>query len=206
MGAPKLTAEQALDIYLLMRSKRYWQRELAEAFAISQSAVSLIMHRRRWCTTIEELTMTDKNAEFEERLAASEKRVAELEAKLSEARKPAEPFRREPMERIDYTAGATMDAETRRELAKAFPDSLARDLRDDALNRPNPVTGATPAQLTQGGNERVQIQRGTGWAEPNPLSAPPGVPIMDRLMDMQDKIDKADLARRLGTTVKGQSK
>jgi predicted XRE-type DNA-binding protein len=44
----KLTAEQVIDIYLLARSKRYWQRELAEAFGISQSEVSLIEHRRRW--------------------------------------------------------------------------------------------------------------------------------------------------------------
>jgi hypothetical protein len=125
-------------------------------------------------------------------------RVAELE----KAGKPPEPIKSAPYQPPDYTRGATMDAETMREWSRAISPELARDLRDDALNRPNPVTGATPAQLTRSG---VQIQRGDGWAKERKIEPPPGVPIMDRLMDMQDKIDKADLQRRLaqaGATAK----
>jgi hypothetical protein len=136
-------------------------------------------------------------------IAALKKRQTELEAKIAEGKPPA-PFKSEPYQPRDYTAGASMDRETKRELAKAIPDDLARDLRAD-LARGNPIT-QSPAQLTpdrDGG--RVQIQRGSGWAEPNPLSAPPGVQIMDRLMDMQDAIDKRDLARRLGTKGGGSS-
>jgi hypothetical protein len=193
-GNAKLTCEQALDVHLLARSKRYWQRELAEAFGISQSEVSLIEHRRRWRWLLnnEGNEMTDdktKDAEFEARLAASEKRVAELEAKLRGER-PA-PFKPEPYRPIDYTAGATMDNETKRELAKAFPADLVRDLRADAL-RPNPVTGTSQAQLTKGGNDRVQIQRGSGWVDAKPLTSPPGLNYVDQQLDAQDRIDAAE--------------
>jgi hypothetical protein len=179
-GNAKLTPEQALDIYLLARSKRYWQRELAEAFGISQSEVSLIEHCRRWCWLLLDNEgnemMTDKDAEFEERLAASEKRVAELEAKLGEARKPAEPMKREPYQPIDYTRGATMDRETKRDLAAAIPDDLARDLRAD-LARGNPIHQSV-AQLTPDRPNRpgqVQIVRGTNIVDPRPDDPPHGL-------------------------------
>jgi hypothetical protein len=175
----KLTPEQVIDIYLLSRSKRYLQRELAEAFGITQSHVSLLMHRRRWQWLLPDNKgnemMTDKDAEFEERLAASEKRVAELEAKLGEARKAAEPIKREPYQPIDYTRGATMDRETKRELAKSFPADLVRDLRSDAF-KPNPVTGVTPAQLTPPDRPgQVQIVRGTNIVDPRPDDPPHGL-------------------------------
>jgi hypothetical protein len=178
-GNAKLTPEQAVDIYLLARSKRYWQRELAEAFGISQSEVSLIEHCRRWCWLLLDNEgnemMTDKDAEFEERLAASEKRVAELEAKLGEARKAAEPIKREPYQPIDYTRGATMDAATKRELAKSFPADLVRDLRSDAF-KPNPITGVTPAQLTPPDRPgRVEIRAGTNIVDPRPDDPPHGL-------------------------------
>jgi predicted XRE-type DNA-binding protein len=198
----KLTAEQVIDIRLLARSGQYWQREIAERFAITQSEVSLLMHRRRWRWLFynnEGNEMTEDALKAE--LAALKKRQGELEAKLAEADKPPAPqFKPEPRERYDPTANFGMPRSVVREMAKAIPPDLARDLRADAL-KPNPVTGTSQAQLSQdrdGG--RVQIQRGTGWQEPNPLSAPPGVPIMDRLMDMQDAIDKADLERRLART------
>jgi hypothetical protein len=143
--------------------------------------------------------MTDKTqAQLEREMAQLQKQLADLSAKLEAMGKPVTPMPREPYQPRDYTARASMDAETKRELAKAIPDDLARDLRAD-LARGNPITQSA-AQLTPDrGSGGVQIQRGSGWAEPNPLSAPPGVPIMDRLMDMQDAIDKRDLERRLGT-------
>jgi hypothetical protein len=177
-GNAKLTPEQALDIHLLARSKRYWQRELAEAFGVSQSEVSLIEHRRRWCWLLLDNEgnemMTDKDAEFEERLAASEKRVAELEAKLGEARKPAEPFKSEPYRPIDYTAGASMDAETKRDLATAIPDSLARDLRAD-LARGNPITQSQALLTPDRGGRGVEIRAGTNIVDPRPDDPPHGL-------------------------------
>jgi hypothetical protein len=86
------------------------------------------------------------------------------------------------------------------DLAGAVPDKLAAELRADAL-KPNPVTQCGSSQLSQdrGG---AQVVRGTGYRDAVPLGPPPGVPIMDRLLDMQDRIDKADLKRRLGATAK----
>jgi ribosomal protein L29 len=198
----KLTADEVREIYKLAWSGCYWLRELAERFDVSVSQISLLKHRKEWAWLLldnnEGNEMSDKTpAELETEMAQLQKQLADMQAKLEAMSKPSAPtFKREPRAPIDYTAGASMDRETRRELAKAFPDSLVRDLRADAF-KPNPVTGVSQAQLTPQRNDRVQIQRDSGWVEPNPLSAPPGVPIMDRLMDMQDAIDKADLQRRL---------
>ena len=41
-----------------------------------------------------------------------------------------------------------------------------------------------------------QRQRGSGWVEPRPLEPPPGVALADRLVDAQDKIDRAELIQR----------
>jgi hypothetical protein len=200
-GRAKLTCEQALDIYLLARSGLWWQREIAERFAITQSEVSLLMHRRRWQHLFynndgNPMTEDELKAELE----ALKKRQTELEAKLGEDKPPAPQFKREPYQPRDYTAGASMDRETMRDLAKAFPPDLVRDLRADA-RRPNPVTEAGSAQLTPDRPGRVEI-RGTGWAEPNPLRQPAGVDICDRIMDAADRQDRADLERRLARSVK----
>jgi hypothetical protein len=190
----KLTPEQALDVHLLARSKRHFQWQIGEAFGISQSEVSLIEHCRRWCWLLLDNEgnemMTDKDAEFEERLAASEKRVAELEAKLQG--EPPEPFKREPPARpIDYTANFGMPRSTVQAMAAAVDDKLMGDLRSDAL-KPNPVTGTSQAQLTKGGNDRVQIQRGSGWVDAKPLTSPPGLNYVDQQLDAQDRIDAAE--------------
>jgi hypothetical protein len=194
-GRAKLTAEQVLDIHLLARSGRYWQRELGEAFGISQSEVSLIEHRRRWRWLLpdhnegHQMTGKTKDEEFEERLAASEKRVAELEAKLR-----GEPPRRqtpEPHKPYDPTANFGMPRSAVQAMAAAVTDRLMADLRSDAL-KPNPVTGTSQAQLTKGGNDRVQIQRGSGWVDAKPLTSPPGLNYVDQQLDAQHRIDAAE--------------
>jgi hypothetical protein len=200
-GRCKLTPEQAIEVHLLARSKRHFQWQIGEAFGITQSQVSLIQHRRRWCSLFNnneghEMTEDELKAELD----ALKTRQAELEAKLDE-NKPSAPFKAEPYQPRDWTAGATMDRETKRELAKAIPDDLARDLRAD-LARGNPITQSV-AQLTPDrGRGGVQVQRGSGWAEPNPLTPPPGVELCDRIMDMADRQDRADLERRLARSVK----
>ena len=37
-----------------------------------------------------------------------------------------------------------------------------------------------------------------GWITPAPLESPPGVKIIDQMMDVQDALDKRDLAKKLG--------
>jgi hypothetical protein len=139
--------------------------------------------------------MTDNQDDLKAEIDQLKKRIVELEAKLADG--PRQPQVREPHKPFDPTARATMPRSVLRDLVTAVPDRLMADLRSDAL-KPNPVTQSV-AQLTpdRGSQDRgVQIG-GSGWIEPKPLSVPPGVPIMDRLMDMQDAIDKADLQRRL---------
>jgi len=126
--------------------------------------------------------MTKEMTEIEE----LKKRVAELE----KAAKPAEPFVPVPRYQFDPTEGMSMPRSAIQAMIDAVPDRLMRDLRADAL-KPNPVTGSAPQPQQQ------QVKRGTGWVDQRPLEPPPGIEHCDRLVDAQDRIDRADLALRL---------
>jgi hypothetical protein len=156
----KLTPEQVIDIYLLARSKRYWQRELAEAFAITQSHVSLIMHRRRWQWLFNNKEHEMSNEEFEARLAASEKRVAELEKQLGEARKLPEVFKPEPRQPLDLTAGARM------------PKSVVKDMATDDKLFAGIIEDAYPS--LRKGEVRIEQHKSAAGAVPQERSATPG--------------------------------
>jgi hypothetical protein len=174
----KLTPEQVVDIHLLARSKRHLQREIAEEFGVTQSAVSLIMHRRRWCWLFynkEGNPMSEDELKAElDRLKAEKEELAARIAKLEKVGEPPAPFKAEPYQPRDWTAGATMDRETKRELAKAIPPDLARDLRAD-LARGNPIHQSV-AQLTPPDRPgQVQIARGTNIVDPRPDDPPHGL-------------------------------
>jgi hypothetical protein len=127
--------------------------------------------------------------------------TAELKAqlaKLGDAAKPPERVKSEPHAPIDYTRGASMPPSALRDLAAAIPDSLARDLRGDAM-RGNPATQSRTMLTPDRGGE---VQRGSGWRAPNPISPPPGIDHCDRMVDQQDRVDRADLERRLARSVK----
>jgi hypothetical protein len=193
-GGAKLSAQEALAVFRLAWSGLFWQREIADAYGVSQSQVSLIMHKREWrCLWKPEGTGTMAKIEIEQSdLDELKARVAELE----KAREPAAPIKPAPRRAWDPTARIAMPKSAVSAMAAAAPDKLMADLRADAL-KPNPVTQSV-AQLTPDrGGGRVQIERGTGWAAPNPMTPPAGVALCDRLVDMQDAIDKADLQRRL---------
>src|SRR5262245_52434524 len=113
------------------------------------------------------------------------KRVAELE----KAAKPAEPFKSDWKGPVDYTQGMSMPASAMRDLINAVPESVMRGLRADA-QKPNPVTG-------QAAPQSQQVERGSGWREAIPIQSPPGIEHCDRMMDEQDKVDRAELALRL---------
>ena len=63
---------------------------------------------------------------------------------------------------IDYTANATMPPSAMKEMMKAVPDALMRDLRGDA-RRPNPVTEASSSPLSTPSALPTTQKRGTGW-------------------------------------------
>lgn len=95
-----------------------------------------------------------------------------------------------------------LDAEARRrgisitqlKMQMAVGDDLVADLRADA-RRSNPVTSAS-SPIPPRPEDRPPA-RGTGWQDPQPHGLPPGVSACDRLMDMQDVLDRRDLERRL---------
>jgi len=190
-GRAKLTAEEALSIFRDAWSGQWWQREIAERFNVSQSQVSLLKHSRRWCwlhPNNEGNQMTDKT------LAELESENAELirQARLA---KIAQTLERLRLAKEQAQIAATgMPESAVRDLAAAVPDNLLRDLQADA-RLPNPVTAAT-SMLPDRGRAQVEI-RGGGWQPERKLEPPPGVSIMDKMLDAQDRADRADLERRL---------
>jgi len=85
--------------------------------------------------------------------------------------------------------GMSMPKATMREMVNATPENVMQGLRADAL-KSNPVTGgAAPAPQAQ--------RRGSGWIDERPLEPPTGIAHVDRLVDAQDRIDRAELAQRL---------
>jgi hypothetical protein len=127
---------------------------------------------------------------------------AELEiekAKLKALQDQLNPPPKQPSThpRFDPTEGMSMPASAMKAMIDAVPESVMRGLRADALKR-NPVTGgAAPAPQAQ--------QRGSGWIEERPLEPPPGIALADRLMDHQDKIDRAELALKLAKMELGKA-
>lgn len=167
----KLKESEVLEIYRLAWSGRYLLREIAAAFSISLSQVWMIKWRKEW-KHLWHNEQKDNQPMSKIEIEASE--LDALKARVSELEKAGAPpasLPRQPMERFDPTARASMDRETMRDLATAIPPDLARDLHND-LARPNPVTGATPSQLLSDRGRVEVVQRGSGWAEPNPLRSP----------------------------------
>jgi transposase-like protein len=175
-GFAKLFEDEVREIFRLAWSGAHTLREIGERFGVSLSQVWLIKRRREWrhlqLDNNEELTMTEEELKAE--IAALKKRQTELEAKLGEDKPPAPPIKSEPYRPRDWTAGATMDRETMRDLATAIPDDLARDLRAD-LARGNPITQSV-AQLTPDrGGRGVEIRAGTNIVDPRPDDPPHGL-------------------------------
>jgi hypothetical protein len=124
-------------------------------------------------------------------LAALKARVAELEART----KPPPPAPPAPkgFQRYDYTAGMSMPASALRAMVQATPDAMVRDIamRDGRAPTGPSAQGVIPASQPLS-NVRVGGS-GTGWAREIPLSNPPGVAILDRIMDAQDAKDRHEL-------------
>jgi hypothetical protein len=116
----------------------------------------------------------------------------ELRKQLEQLKEQVNPPPRQPSTQgpVDYTANASMPPSAMKAMVNAVPDAVMEGIRGDA-QKPNPVTGSASPQPTN------QVQRGSGWAKPIPVEPPPGVAACDRLVDHQDRIDKADLAHRL---------
>jgi hypothetical protein len=134
-------------------------------------------------------------------LEALKKRVEELENAL----KPPEPFVPGPRFQFDPTDGMSMPKSAMKAMIEAIPASVMREIAGDA-RRPNPVTEASSSPLTTTPAPQAQpVQRGSGWRDAVPLTTPPGIDHVDRLVDTQDRIDKAELALKLAKTELGKA-
>jgi hypothetical protein len=134
--------------------------------------------------------MTDELSELKAAQAQMAARIAELE-KANKPPPPAPDFGR--YQRFDPTANFQMPAETVREMARAVPDSMIRDIAGRDARAP---TGPSAQGIIPGSQPLSAIRtggNGTGWQAPIPLSNPPGVRILDEIMDAQDAVDRHEL-------------
>lgn len=118
-----------------------------------------------------------------------QKELDALKARLEKLEKAADPPPRKQSYAVphDHTAGASMPASAVRAMIEAIPDHVMQGLRSDA-RKPNPVTQGDPPQPQR---------RGSGWRESAPLTSPAGIAHVDRLVEAQDRLDRADLAMKM---------
>jgi hypothetical protein len=124
--------------------------------------------------------MTDKT-EVEAELAALRERVGVLER----AAKPPTPPDLKDFQRFDPTARMSMPADVIRAMTAAVPNDLVRAIAADRYST------APVSQVSQPEPTGKPVNK-TGWRD-TPLEPPPGIALADRLMDLADARDRADL-------------
>jgi hypothetical protein len=130
--------------------------------------------------------------------------LSKLKKEIADLKQRIDPPPRQPSThpRFDPTEGMSMPRSAMQAMIDAVPDRLMNELRSDAL-KPNPMTlsgGVTKPTAT----ESPKSIGKKGWIGERPLSPPPGIAIMDRMMDEQDRIDRAELALRLAKAELGK--
>jgi hypothetical protein len=140
--------------------------------------------------------MTDDNDELAALRAAQAQMAARI-AELERAAKPPPAPDPRNFQRYDPTEGMSMPASAMREMARAIPDDMIRDiaLRDSRAPTGPSAQGVVPSSQPLS-NVRVGGGGRSGWAHEIPLSNPPGVAILDRIMDHEDAKDRAELIER----------
>jgi hypothetical protein len=123
--------------------------------------------------------MTKKDDEF----AALKREVEELKAKLF----PPKPFKPQPHQQYDPTAGMRMPPSALAAMVAVVPSNFMRDVVRD--NRaPTGPTGAIPtSQQSSGGGGPVNVAGGGKvWVDPAPLRPPPGINWVDAQLIADD--------------------
>jgi hypothetical protein len=140
----------------------------------------------------------------DDRLTQLEKENAALKARLDalEKPKPVEPFDAGPAwsgPRFDFTANASMDASTMRAMADAVGDGVLGGVVNDRFRRMEPSSIISK-------ETKVEQAKGTGWQDERPLEMPPGVKIIDQMMDAEDEMWRRDRARQFAGVMKKEDK
>jgi hypothetical protein len=116
-------------------------------------------------------------------IAALKARVAELER----AAKPPEPFKPEPYQRYDPTAGMCMPPSALAAMVAAVPDQMLREIAMRDNRAPTGRPGMIPnSQQSTGGGAANAPGGGTGWVDPAPLRPPPGIHWVDAQLIADD--------------------
>ena len=117
-------------------------------------------------------------------IAALKARVAVLER----AGKPPEPFKPEPYQRYDPTAGMCMPPSALAAMVAAVPDHMLREIamRDNRAPTGRPGMIPTNQQSSGGGGSANVLGSGTGWAHETPIDPPPGIHWVDAQLIADD--------------------
>jgi hypothetical protein len=154
--------------------------------------------------------MTKSNAD---KIAALEREIKKLKAaQAAQAPPPAPPFKplstAEHFDRMHQAAErranafVTLSPERRREMERACSTEDLRDLVHASRRPSGPSIGGIPSSqqlsgIHPGGGARFPPGGGTGWRTAAPLGPPPGINYVDRLVDEQDKRDRAELVQKV---------
>jgi hypothetical protein len=93
-----------------------------------------------------------------------------------------------------------------RDMTRVVDDKLVKDLVADFRNyKPGPSGGSGPATVVPAGAGKVVTgsdvvaSAGTGWSDAPQIKnwKPPGLEIMDRMVDQQDALDRAQRIREV---------
>jgi hypothetical protein len=87
---------------------------------------------------------------------------------------------------------AILSNPVQRAMLEATPDRLMADIVNDQRRGVTP-----PSSMAAAPNARAEPRKGTGWVDSAPLKPPPGVDILDRMMDAQDAKDRSELVARM---------
>jgi hypothetical protein len=118
----------------------------------------------------------------EERIAQLEKQIAQQQDELARLRGEPHKAVGKPWPKKDWTEGMSMPPSAMREMVRAVPDRLVREVVTDNLRK-------QPSSPTPSAAEKP---KGSGWVEPSPLAPPPGVALLDKMMHVEDARDRAD--------------
>jgi hypothetical protein len=132
----------------------------------------------------------------EDRIAKLERELAELKAQVKPPVEDKEP--REPWPKYDPTESFRLPASAVRAMVDVVPDmrGLAQEQRN---GRSEP--GWLPASPAKGPEERR-----SGPVNPLPLESPSGIKWIDRAMDVQDQLDRAERMKGFGAAFGGGPK
>jgi hypothetical protein len=124
--------------------------------------------------------MTDKT-EVEAQLAALSERIAKLEGAAKPSPPQSDYVPPNPIDRLSMPPSALQA------MVAAVPDHLVRAIATDRY------ATAPVSQVAQPEAPTDKAVNTSGWRDSGPLEPPAGVALADRLMDVQDAKDRAEL-------------